>query len=33
VMIPLNNDFIDSVDEKTKRIMVTLPDGLISVYL
>jgi 16S rRNA processing protein RimM len=30
VLIPLNNDFIDKIDEDKRLIMVTLPEGLIE---
>ncbi len=33
VMIPLNPDFIESIDDVQKSILVSLPDGLIDVYL
>jgi 16S rRNA processing protein RimM len=33
VLIPLNDDFIDEIDDVNRRIQVTLPDGLIALYL
>ena len=30
---PLNEDFIDSIDEDERRIVVSLPEGLIDLYL
>ena len=33
VLIPLNDDFIDSIDEEKKQLNVKLPDGLIDLYL
>jgi 16S rRNA processing protein RimM len=31
IMIPLNDDFIDEVDSLNRRIMVTLPEGLLEI--
>ncbi|GAA5031886.1 ribosome maturation factor RimM [Marivirga lumbricoides] len=33
VLIPINDDIINSVDRENKIIMVTLPDGLLELYL
>ena len=33
VLVPLNNDFIDEIDRESKSIKMTLPDGLIDLYL
>jgi 16S rRNA processing protein RimM len=33
VLIPIVDDFIKAVDHKGKRISVSLPDGLIDIYL
>ncbi|MCX6276063.1 MAG: ribosome maturation factor RimM [Bacteroidetes bacterium] len=33
VLIPINNDFIDDIDDENRQILVTLPDGLIDLYL
>jgi len=33
ILIPLNDDFIDEIDDENKQIKVTLPDGLVDIYL
>jgi 16S rRNA processing protein RimM len=33
VLIPIVDDFLDSVDHATKQINVSLPDGLLDIYL
>ena len=33
IMIPLNAEFIDSIDDERKLVSVTLPEGLIDLYL
>ena len=33
VLIPLNEDFLESVDGEKKQIFLSLPDGLIDLYL
>jgi len=33
ILIPLNNDFIDEIDDENRQIMMSLPDGLIDLYL
>lgn len=33
VLIPLKDDFIDSIDRANKNLYMNLPDGLIQVYL
>lgn len=33
VLIPINNDFIDSIDDENRLINMSLPEGLIDVYL
>ena len=33
VLIPLNPDFIDSIDDDKTTIFVTLPEGLIDIYI
>ena len=33
VLIPLNESSLQSVDHRKKKVLVTLPDGLLSIYL
>jgi len=33
VLIPLNPDFIERIDDEKRTILVSLPDGLLDVYL
>ncbi|SHJ61240.1 16S rRNA processing protein RimM [Aquimarina spongiae] len=33
ILIPMNDEFIDSVDRDTKTVHVTTPEGLIDLYL
>jgi len=33
VLIPINEQTLDKVDHKTKTVLLTLPDGLLEVYL
>jgi 16S rRNA processing protein RimM len=33
IMIPLNDEFIDEIDDDQMRIAMTLPEGLINLYL
>jgi 16S rRNA processing protein RimM len=33
IMIPLNDDFIDEIDEEKRIIKVSLPEGLVDLYL
>lgn len=33
VLIPLNENFLRSVDHKKKRVIVELPEGLLDIYL
>jgi 16S rRNA processing protein RimM len=33
VLIPLNEDFLERVDDEEKKIFLNLPDGLINLYL
>jgi len=33
IMVPLNDEFIDDIDEVTMRISMTLPVGLVDLYL
>lgn len=33
VMFPLSNDFIDEIDEEEKKLYISLPEGLIDIYL
>jgi 16S rRNA processing protein RimM len=33
ILIPMNDEFIDKVDRKTKTIFVKTPEGLIELYL
>jgi 16S rRNA processing protein RimM len=33
IMIPLNAEFIDSIDDEQKLVSVTLPEGLVNLYL
>lgn len=33
VLIPLNEETLKSVDHKKKQVLVTLPDGLLDIYL
>jgi len=33
VLIPINEQSLQSVDHKSRRLMLTLPDGLLDVYL
>ena len=32
-LIPLNEDFIESIDDEQRRMIVSLPEGLIDLYL
>ena len=31
-LIPLNEEFLDKIDKKNKKVYVSLPDGLIDIY-
>lgn len=31
-LIPVNEEFLDKVDKKNKKVFVTLPDGLLEIY-
>lgn len=33
VLIPIVDNFLESIDHETKRITVSLPDGLLDIYL
>lgn len=33
ILIPLNDDFIEKVDKKNKKILLKTPEGLIELYL
>ena len=33
IMVPLNDEFIDDIDEERMRISMTLPEGLVDLYL
>ena len=33
VLIPLTNDFIEEIDDERRIIRMSLPDGLIDLYL
>jgi 16S rRNA processing protein RimM len=33
VLFPLNDDFIEEIDEEKKELHINLPDGLLDVYL
>ena len=33
IMVPLNDEFIDDVDDELKVVSVTLPEGLVDLYL
>lgn len=33
VLIPINEQTLNKVDHKNKTVMLTLPDGLLEVYL
>ena len=33
VLIPLNEDTLEKIDHKKKQVLVTLPDGLLDIYL
>ena len=33
ILFPLNKDFIEKVDHKEKKIFVSLPEGLVDIYL
>jgi len=33
VLIPINDNTLEKVDHKTRSVMLTLPDGLLEVYL
>ena len=33
IMVPLNDEFIDDIDDELKHVFVTLPEGLIDLYL
>jgi len=33
ILIPMNDEFIDKIDRKTKTIFVKTPEGLIDLYL
>ena len=33
VLIPINEQTLDKVDHKSKSVLLTLPDGLLAVYL
>jgi 16S rRNA processing protein RimM len=33
VLIPINEQTLDKIDHKTKSLLLTLPDGLLEVYL
>jgi 16S rRNA processing protein RimM len=31
-LIPINEEFLDKVDKKNRKVFVTLPDGLLDIY-
>ncbi len=31
-LIPINEEFLDKIDKKTRKVFVTLPDGLLEIY-
>jgi 16S rRNA processing protein RimM len=33
IMVPLNDEFIDDIDDEHKLVSVTLPEGLVDLYL
>ena len=33
VLIPLNEAFLEKVDHRKKQVLVTLPEGLLDIYL
>jgi 16S rRNA processing protein RimM len=33
VLVPLNESTLDKIDHKQEKIYVTLPDGLLDIYL
>jgi len=33
IMVPLNDEFIDDIDDERKQVAVTLPEGLVDLYL
>jgi len=33
IMVPLNDEFIDDIDDELKVVSVTLPEGLVDLYL
>ena len=33
VLFPINDQFVKSIDQEAKKILVELPDGLLAIYL
>ena len=33
VLFPINDQFVKSIDQAAKKILVELPDGLLAIYL
>ncbi|HEX6191855.1 MAG TPA: ribosome maturation factor RimM [Chitinophagaceae bacterium] len=33
VLVPLHDEFLDKIDHRKKQVIVTLPEGLIDIYL